>query len=71
MGKIRQEYLENPAEDCVCTFGGATGTKESQAVYILLLFTQTYYLHVIKERLFALQNEGLFDGASWFLKPAS
>lgn len=72
MGKIRQEYLENLAGDCVCMFRGATGTKESWAVYILLLFTQTYYVLVVKGRLFTLQSEGLFDGWSIaFLKPAS
>lgn len=63
--------MEHTTGDCVCRLGEGIENEESQAVYILLLFIQTFYLHIIRERLFTLQSEGQFDGSSWFLTPAS
>lgn len=63
--------MEHKAGDFVCRLGEGIENEESQAVYTLLLFIQTHYLHIIKERLFTLQSEGQFDGSSWFLTPAS
>lgn len=42
----------------MCVFGRGMRNKENQVVCILLVFTQTYYLDIIKERLFTLQSEG-------------
>lgn len=63
--------MEHTAGGCVCRLEEGIENEESQAVYTLLLFMQTYYLHIIKGRLFTLQSEGQFDGSSWFLTPAS